>query len=60
VWERGGSLPHGIRCRLVEFVSRLLGANRFSWPPNPDILRIHRLGQQTGGKKRIGDFLLFT
>ncbi|MNR11158.1 hypothetical protein D3C85_1274460 [compost metagenome] len=31
-----------------------------SWPPNPDILRIHRFGQQAGGKKRIGDFLLFT
>ncbi|MNP67237.1 hypothetical protein D3C76_1630420 [compost metagenome] len=31
-----------------------------SWPPDPDILRIHRLGQQAGGKKSIGDFLLFT
>ena len=31
-----------------------------SRPPDSDILRIHRLGQQAGGKKCIGDFLLLT
>jgi hypothetical protein len=47
--------PHSLASQLLQGIR-----NQASRPPDFNILRIHRLGQQACGKKCVGDFLLFT